>query len=115
MLVLKSAPPLGDGRGLVCLVDSVKDAHKVSSPFRYFLCELLQLANSLVVTHIKGLLLMTHIERVRLLVISSLCGLAICSFKGWGDISTLQLAQSLLGAANIGVSQVEKRVEKSKE
>jgi len=70
------------------------------------------MANPLVETHIKILVPMTHIERMRLLVISALCGLAICSFKEWGDPSTLQLAQSLLGAANMGVSQVEKRLEK---
>jgi hypothetical protein len=55
---------------------------------------------------------MTRIERARLLVVSALCGLAICGFKEWGDPSTLQLAQSLLGAGNIAVTQVEKRVEK---
>lgn len=93
-------------------MDSVKVAYKAPLPFRYFSCELLQLANSLVVTYMKGLVLMTYIERVRLLVASALCGLAICSFKEWGDLSTLQLAQSLLGAANIGISQVEKRTER---
>ena len=55
---------------------------------------------------------MTHIKRIQLLVPSALFGLAICIFNQWGDPSTLYLAQSLVGIADMGVSQVEKRLEK---
>ena len=70
------------------------------------------MANPLIQTYIKLLVPMTHIERTRLLVLLALSGLAICIFNHWGDPSALQLAQSLLGVANMGVSQVEKRLEK---
>jgi hypothetical protein len=55
---------------------------------------------------------MDHVRRMRLLVISALVWLAVCNFRGWGDPQVVVLAQSLLGAGNIAITQVEKQIER---
>jgi hypothetical protein len=55
---------------------------------------------------------MDHVRRMRLLVISALVWLAVCNFRGWGDPQVVVLAQSLLGASNIAITQVEKQIER---
>jgi hypothetical protein len=47
-----------------------------------------------------------------MLLAAALGGTALCIYGGWGDPSTLQLAQSLLSAGNIAITQVEKQIER---
>jgi hypothetical protein len=54
---------------------------------------------------------MPQIKNIRMLLAAALSGTAICIYSGWGDSSTLQLVQSLLSAANIAITQVEKQIE----
>ena len=90
----------------------VKDAHKVPSPLLdNFSIHHLDCFDGLEVTLIEELD-MSNLEKVRSGVIALLCGIAICIFMKWGNLSALHLAQSLLGAANIGISQAEKRIER---
>jgi hypothetical protein len=55
---------------------------------------------------------MPQIKNIRMLLAAALGGTALCIYGGWGDPSTLQLAQSLLSAGNIAITQVEKQIER---
>jgi hypothetical protein len=55
---------------------------------------------------------MPRIKNIRMLLATALGGTAICIYGGWGDPSTLQLAQSLLNAGNMAITQVEKQIER---
>jgi len=52
------------------------------------------------------------VERAKSCVIVSYFVIEVCVFAGWFDTSALQSARSLLGAANLGISQIEKRIER---
>jgi len=58
----------------------------------------------------------SKVKNARALVLVLHALIAFGGFAGWFDASAIQSARSLLWAANLGISQIEKRMEqKSKE